>query len=384
MEGAFSSETVDDRGPLDSERVAFTGRLASMTRLEAAELVRTAGGEFSPSVTRKTTVLVIGEEGWPLKKDGRLTRNLLRAQQQGIDVASEGEFLERLGLQDLGESICRRYTLTQLSRMLGVRRDRLRSWMQAGLVQPVESQPPVHYFDFRQVARVKTLYELSQAGVSNSLLRNSLRQLRSWMPDADEALDRLMLIDGGRLAVDSSGGHLSEINGQLLIDFDEDVVEHPRYEKPLTPDGLFAAAVDWEDAERFDDAATAYRRWLAEFGPDSEVCFNLANVLSELGQTAAAIERYRQAVELDPGHAPAWHNLATVLADVGWHDEALVACERALEVLPAYADVHYTMADVLDQMGRLVEARRHWRAYLEHDSASEYAEYARRRLESSA
>jgi tetratricopeptide (TPR) repeat protein len=385
MEAANTPRVAADPGPLCGELVCFTGRLASMTRPEAEELVRSFGGEFTRTVTGETTLLVIGEEGWPLKKDGRLTGNLTRAKRLGLLTTSEGEFLERLGLQELGDSICRRYTLTQLSRMLGVRRDRIRSWKRAGLVGPVESRGPVDYFDFRQAALVKTLCELAEAGVSTSLLRHSLQQLRSWMPDATEALNRLTLLDGRHLAVDSLDGQLSEPHGQLLIEFEQQQHSTPvRYERPTTPDGLFAIAVEQEDAGHYQEAAASYRQWLAAYGPDPEVSFNLGNVLTELGQSAAAIERYRQSVELDPDYLEAWHNLARVLAEVGWFEEALQACRRAIAISPTNGDTHYMAADVLDQMGDVLEARRHWREYLKYDSVSEYADYARDRLGSSA
>ena len=50
--------------------VAFTGRLASMKREEAFALVRQKGGTPRRGITRKTTVLVVGELGWPIFEDG--------------------------------------------------------------------------------------------------------------------------------------------------------------------------------------------------------------------------------------------------------------------------------------------------------------------------
>jgi BRCT domain type II-containing protein len=51
--------------------VAFTGRLACMTRAEAFEVVRQHGGTPSQTVTKRTKLLVVGELGWPLFDDGR-------------------------------------------------------------------------------------------------------------------------------------------------------------------------------------------------------------------------------------------------------------------------------------------------------------------------
>ncbi|MCH7990253.1 MAG: BRCT domain-containing protein, partial [Planctomycetes bacterium] len=62
--------------PLQGERVSFTGTLASMTHRQAIELVAEHGGVATPHVSRQLTILVIGEEGWPLEPDGRASQKL--------------------------------------------------------------------------------------------------------------------------------------------------------------------------------------------------------------------------------------------------------------------------------------------------------------------
>jgi DNA ligase (NAD+) len=73
-------------------RVAFTGRLACMTRAEAFEVVRSHGGTPSQEVTRRTNVLVVGELGWPLLDDGRPSNKLSRAGTYGIPVVRSAAF----------------------------------------------------------------------------------------------------------------------------------------------------------------------------------------------------------------------------------------------------------------------------------------------------
>jgi tetratricopeptide (TPR) repeat protein len=375
-----------EQNRLFGKQIAFTGRLASMTRHEAASLVRALGGEFSVQVTRDTSLVVVGQEGWPFKKDGRLSRKLelaKRLERRGtnIEIVPEEEFLEQAGLQELGASVCRHYTAAQLTRILGIKRERLRSWLRSGLVQPVETVHSVSYFDFRQVAQVKTLCELAQAGVTTARLRRSLEQLRSWMPDVEDSLERLRLLeDGRRLAIEAGNGRLAELHGQLLIDFEEPTPESFRLDDALTADDLFRQAIEHEDGGALDDAVKAYRECLQRFGPDPVVCFNLGNVLDRLGQSASAIERYRQAVELDPEYVEAWCNLGVCLGACGSVDEAVRACSRALAIDPTCADAHYNLADMLEQAGDIAEARRHWGAYLKYDSRSEWAAYARQRL----
>ena len=63
-----------------NSRVAFTGRLASMSRAEAKRLVIAAGGLPVEHVSRRLSVLVIGMDGWPLLADGTVSRKLGRAE----------------------------------------------------------------------------------------------------------------------------------------------------------------------------------------------------------------------------------------------------------------------------------------------------------------
>ena len=77
--GAFAGMTV-----------VVTGTLASMGRSEAEEAIRQAGGKAAGSVSKKTSLVVAGENAGS---------KLTEAQALGIEVIGEAEFLERLGRQ---------------------------------------------------------------------------------------------------------------------------------------------------------------------------------------------------------------------------------------------------------------------------------------------
>ena len=70
--------TVTER-KLAGQRVAFTGRLALMSRRAAVDLVERHGGTVTSTINRQTSVLVVGREVGPLRSDGRLTRKLQQA-----------------------------------------------------------------------------------------------------------------------------------------------------------------------------------------------------------------------------------------------------------------------------------------------------------------
>ena len=98
--------------------VAFTGRLACMTRDEAFKVVRQHGGMPSETVTKRTKLLIVGELGWPLLDDGRPSNKLSRATAYGIPVASERRFLEWIG-KALPDSVHKTYSLDEIAALSG-------------------------------------------------------------------------------------------------------------------------------------------------------------------------------------------------------------------------------------------------------------------------
>ena len=378
---------MDGKRLLDQE-VAFTGRLASMTRAEVTELIVAQGGRCVRTPTRQTDLLVVGEEGWPLGENGQLSRQLqkarrLQAEGAALEVIPESVLLERLGLEDQQAEIHRRYTASQLARILRVPLDRIRLWMRSGLITPLETRHRLGYFDFSQVASAKTLSELTRAGVKANRIRTSLHQLRAWMPDLEQPLGQLALLErNGRLLVRLEDGQLAEPTGQLQFEFMN--LNEPRavrFEpRPLSADEWFNVAVQHEEAGRLADASDAYRQALLLTGPDPVLCFNLGNVLYAQGETQRSAERFRQAVEIDVQYTEAWNNLGSVLSELGETAAAIEAFQKALALDPSYADAHYRLADTLDHEGRVEEATPHWRAYLTFDARSPWADHVRKRL----
>ena len=71
-----SANEVTSSPCLQGERLSFTGTLASMTHKQAHELVVEHGGEATRHVSKQTSMLVVGEEGWPLEDDGHPSQKL--------------------------------------------------------------------------------------------------------------------------------------------------------------------------------------------------------------------------------------------------------------------------------------------------------------------
>lgn len=372
--------------PLSSKRIAFTGRLASMPRKAAEELVVRCGGTVGRTVSRCTDLLVVGQEGWPLKADGRPTNKLRRAKSLarlgfGIEIVPESEFLRQAGVADV--EVFGLHPLSVLASIAGVTRRQVEIWIAAGLLSPADHAQGIPLFDYAGVTAVRSLANLLASGASPRTIARSLKSLSQWLPNTEElteALSRLTLIDG-RITLRTSDGRLIEPSGQLRLDYGDN---QPSVVLPMAEvmasDALFEQALDRESEGDLEAAAELYRRLLLEQGPDADVAFNLGNALHALGQHEAAIERFHQAAELDPSLADAWHNLGNVLLESGEPAEAADAYAVAVSLEPSYADARYGLAGALEETGRYADARPHWRAYLDLEPAGECADYARRRL----
>ncbi len=81
-------ETVPEEGPLAGVTLVLTGGMERLSREEATALAQQAGARVAASVSKKTDFVVAGEN--PGSK-------LARAEELGVDVIDETEFLRRLG-----------------------------------------------------------------------------------------------------------------------------------------------------------------------------------------------------------------------------------------------------------------------------------------------
>jgi DNA ligase (NAD+) len=76
------------KGPLTGQTVVITGTLPTLSREEAEARVRLAGGKAASSVSKNTSFVVAGDSAGS---------KLAKAEELGVEVISEGEFLKRVG-----------------------------------------------------------------------------------------------------------------------------------------------------------------------------------------------------------------------------------------------------------------------------------------------
>ena len=413
--------TLEDSPALQGEIVAFTGTLASMTHQQASEFVRAHGGSAGNHVSRQTTMLVVGQEGWPLDADGTVSRKLQQVDEwndSGLNIrlVSESEWLHLIGLDERIEDVHRIYTPAMLSSLLRIPVSLIRRWERLGLIRPVRRVFRLPYFDFQEVTSVRKLSELLACGVEPEELERQLGRMRHLLDGTERSIAQLnILVRDSRIVYRDRFGLVQPATGQRLLDFEPSL-------DPASPDagGADAATVlfhenadeirddhrmQWTAGHWFDEgcrlsdldeaqaAVEAFRLSLTTAGrldlagshgeplDTSEVNFHLAEALYRTGNINGAIERYYGAIEQDANFLEAWTQLGCLLCETDQNDAALEAFRIALEIHPEYPDANLHVADLLASMGRTREAVPHWKTYLAFDLRGPWADRARQRLD---
>ena len=344
--------------------VAFTGRLACMSRAEAFGVVRQFGGTASPEVTKRTKVLVVGELGWPLLDDGRPSNKLSRATEYGIPVVSERRFLEWIG-KAVPDSVQKTYSADQLASLSKMSISMIGELARLSLLDERDGR-----FGFRDLASARQIAKLLNDGVRLSEIIRAVSEIRKWLPEAGLAAVRLHAGALSDVQVEQCGGRTDKY-GQFVFAVDEARDD---------PDALFDGAHAAEQTGDIAEAERLYRLLMKSDPTDASAPFNLGNMLRAAGRTVEAEAALRAASRANPAFAEAWYNLADLLDDQGRSKAAIECLRKALAVTPDYIDAIFNLALLLQRKGAFADAADYWRQYLAGDRASEWAARAGRSL----
>ncbi len=352
---------------------------------------------------------MLGADEFPLDADTLIDDSLRQAAARGeLEVLTETQFWQRLGMVDGEQAVRRLYTPAMLAQLLGVPVAIIRRWHRRGLIVPTREVHRLPYFDFQEVATARRLAELLSAGASAARSKHQLARLARLVPNVDRPLAQLSVIVEGRELLLRQGEGLIEAGGQMRLDFRDSVqasaaeagcVPDQPHEELATTDVLpirrwlsqdaderleladiMSLASELEDTAQVREAIEMYRVALVAVGPQAEICFRLAELLYLTGDVSAARERYFMAIELDEDYVEARANLGCVLAETGECELAIAAFEGALRSHPDYPDAHYHLARLLDDQGEMEISARHWQRFLELAPESPWADEARIRL----
>jgi hypothetical protein len=347
-----------------SRTVAFTGRLACMSREKAFDVVRQHGGTPSQTVTRQTNVLVVGELGWPLLDDGRPSNKLSRASTYGIPAVSERRFLEWIG-KAVPDSLHRSYSADQIAALSKLSSGTVDELVRFGLLDPRGG-----LFGFRDLASARQISKLFANGIILSEIIRSVKEIRAWLPQADLSNLRLHPDTHHAIEIEQPEGRTDK-RGQFVF---------PVRPPEQNADTLFEEAQSAEDAGNFAEAERLYRVLTKCDPTDAAPSFNLGNMLRVNGRRVEAEAALLAATRVDPTFAEAWYNLSDLLDEQGRPEAAIECLRNALRAAPAYTDAMFNLALLLQRNNKHAEAAEHWRRYLANDAKSEWAARARRSL----
>lgn len=421
MVASNQSPSLQSSPVLRGDVIAFTGTLASMTHRNAFAVVEEHGGVAAQHVSKKTTLLVVGEEGWPLEADGQPSQKLqqftaLQEEDDGRRLLSESDWLFLVGLESRRREIRNEQTPAMLSQLLDVPVNVIRGWKRMGLIRAVRTVGRLPYFDFQEVAGARRLVELLAAGVPENQLKAGLQTLEKLLPGTVRPLSQFeILVQNSRLLYRDERGLIDPISQQRCFDFGASHQTAEANELGETTKGVAAetdlpvtlsleksrgaetisagddrlqwTATEWfhEGCRLLDDdcaasAVEAFRLSLMDRPGDAVTHFSLGEALYRLGNSRGALERYYAAVECDHHYLEAWMQIGSLHAESDDFEAAVQAFEVALSIDRDCPDAHWHKADLLCRLGRSQEAVPHWEAYLQHDTRGPWAESARQHL----
>lgn len=399
-----SNHSPADR-PIQDRRIAFVGKLGSMNRRQARELVREHGGIMVDRVDETVNLIVIGADELPIDDADELLDDwtVAAAAEGRLEIIDETQLWTDLGLLEPGVDVDHLYTPAMLAGLLDLPIATIRRWHRRGLICPARMVNKLAYFDFQEVASARRIARFIAAGASPQAVESKLSRLAELYPEMQRPLSQLTVILEGQELLLRQGEGLIEPSGQMRINFevrpavadggDQQTDDETTDIIPLvgpgssgdmdqftTPDEFIALAADLEDAWEVDSAIEVYRAMSLAFGPTADVCFRLAELLYQQTDLVAARERYYMTIELDDTFVEARGSLGCVLVELGQLDLAHSAFTGALLHHADYPDVHFHLARLLDEMDRPFEAESHWERFLELAPKSPWAEEARERL----
>jgi tetratricopeptide (TPR) repeat protein len=336
------------------------------------------GGLTSDDVNARTTMLVVGAEGFAADGDGESgarphkSNKLKRAEELNaehtdqIDIMSEEQFCRLAGVPT-ADVLRRQYHAVRdlLARYRLLRDDHLRCLTKCGLITPVLRTNADTFFSFPALAAIKqTNDDLGRGIPFQRIVRALLAEKRGQL-----TLD---------FRLDAAPAKIIELlRRRDTREGQADRVKVTRSTALAEEFFRAGSALDDCDVAKQEEAAAAYRKAL-ELDPYLVAALiNLANIHYSRDELAEAQALYERAIGLEPDFFEAHFNLGNIYHDLGRFSEAQDCYREALRLNPFYADAHFYLAVTFEKMGLSSDARPHWRSYQQLAPQGEWVELAR-------
>jgi tetratricopeptide (TPR) repeat protein len=306
-----------------------------------------------------------------------------------IDAATED--LTPLPEPSGKEPVADVYSQTEVARLLGVPRGRLRSLDRAGIVPPSGRRKGRRAYTFSDLIALRAARDLLDGKVRLRDVARAIRRIKETLPKVVRPLSELRIAsDGKQVVVRSEQGSFEPLTGQMVLDFEvrqlhEDVVRVLRpsagRDRARIAYELYLEASQFdEDPETMDQAEQLYRRAL-KYDPWLAIVYtNLGNIRFRRGDEEQAEKLYRAALDIEQSQPEAQYNLGYMMLHRGSPDRAIEFFRGALDSDPRFADAYFNLAMAFEQAGRRDSARDCWQQYLDIEPTGTWAEIARQHL----
>ena len=366
------------RSSLAEQLVVFTGKLSSLGRRDARALVARLGGATADDVNAKTTMLVVGAEGFgPTPQDSlaadqpdasvsvrdksnklKHAEELNAGERRGrpIRIVTEEEFCRLAGVPTPGTLKQQYHAMRDLLvRYRALREDHLRYLVKCGVLRPVLRTNADTFFAFPDVAAIKQANDGLARGASLRSVVRALIAMRQGQLEFDFRLDAApaKILSLRRPKTDAGAPAAQPPEGQATR---RDTALAEQY-------FLAASALDDGDDSTEEEAAAAYRKALEHDPYLVAALINLANIHYRRDELVEAEALYTRAIGLEADFFEAHFNLGNIYHDLGRLPESQACYLEALHLNPFYADAHFYLAVTFEKSGQSQEARPHWRAY---------------------
>ena len=273
-----------------------------------------------------------------------------------------------------------RYARADVLRILRITARQLAGWEKAGLIAPGEE------YSFFELLQLKKLRDLSARRVRPAVIRESLQAMQKAVSGMENPLiEAGTFSTRGRVAFRHEGAAVDPLSGQFVMDFNRRAVISAKVKTMRTAE----SAADWfakgisleEDPASQLEAIEAYKQAIELDPTHAPAHINLGTLYYNRQNYALAESHYRKAVEVDPKYALAYFDLGNVLDETGRLQEAIRAYKQALILAPTYADAHYNLALAYEKLKQPRQALPHWRSYVKLDTSGPWSVHARNQIQ---
>ena len=261
------------------------------------------------------------------------------------------------------------YSLTDVSKLLGLSRSIVCGLIEAGFVAPTRGRRREYRFTFHDLVLLRAARGLSEAKIPSARILRSLRRLRAKLPQQVPLAGLRIEAVGDAVVVSEGQAQWRPDNGQYVLQFQ---VESPdgRLEflspsEPLRdrPDAQWFERGSALETQQPEEACGAYRQAIAADAKHLGAYVNLGRLLHERGQLPEAAEVYREGLAHCGSDALLLFNLAVLQEDLDRPQDAANSYRAALTAAPDLADAHFNLARLCETQGLQQEAVRHFSAF---------------------